>query len=40
MFLGQQDFSRQLKNRQLDKLSAKIMKTWTKCVFCAVLIEQ
>jgi len=43
MFMGQhfKDFSRQLKNRHLDKLSAKIMKIWTKCVlFCVFLIEQ
>jgi len=30
MFMGQhfEDFFIQLKNRQLNKLSAKIMKTW------------
>jgi len=43
MFMGQhfKDFSTQLKNRQLNKLSAKIIKIWTKCVFfCVVLIQQ
>jgi len=36
MFVGQnfKHFCGQLKNGQLDKLSAETMKIWTKCVFC------
>jgi len=36
MFVGQhfKHFCTQLKNEQLDKLLAKMMKLWTKCVFC------
>jgi len=35
MFVGQhvKHFCRQLKNGQSDKLLAKKMKIWTKCVF-------
>jgi len=43
MFVGQhfKHFCRQLKNGQLDKLLAKTMKIWTKCVLlCVVLINQ
>jgi len=38
MFVGQhfKHFCRQLKNGQLDKLLAKMMKLWTKCVFCVL----
>ena len=38
MFMGQhfKHFCRQLKNGQLDKLLAKMLKIWTKCVFCVL----
>ena len=38
MFVGQhfKHFCRQLKTAQLNKLSAKMIKIWTKCVFCVL----
>jgi len=38
MFVGQhfKHFCIQLNNGQLDKLLAKMMKLWTKCVFCVL----
>jgi len=41
MFVGQhfKHFCKQLKNGQLDKLLAKMMKLWTY-VLCIVLIKQ
>jgi len=35
-----QTFLQALKNEQLDNLLAKMIKFWTKCVLCVVLIKQ
>jgi len=35
-----QFYCRQLKNGQLDKMSAKMSEMWTKCVLCVMLIKQ
>jgi len=35
-----QFYCRQLKNEQLDKMSAKVSEMWTKCVLRIMLIKQ